>query len=44
MFWIATCAWCSFELATIFMAEVIFRVLLTEAMRPLISFRLGIGS
>jgi hypothetical protein len=29
--------------ATIFIADVILRVELTEAMRPLISFRLGIG-
>ena len=41
MFSIATCAWCNFEEATIFIAEVILRVLLTEAIRPLISFRLG---
>jgi len=31
------------ELATIFMAEVILRVELTEAIRPLISFNEAIG-
>lgn len=29
----ACCAWCNFELATIFMALVILRVLLTEDIR-----------
>ena len=42
MFSIITCAWCSLELATIFIALVILRVLLTEAIRFFISLSDGI--
>ena len=43
IFLICTCAWCSFDEATIFVALVILRVLLTEAIRFFISFSDGIG-
>ena len=43
MFPMAACALCNLAEATIFIAEVIFSVLLTEAIRPLISFSEGIG-
>ena len=44
MFSIMRWAWCSFDDATIFMALVIFRVLLTEPIRFFISFSEGILS
>jgi len=44
MFSIITCAWWSYDDATIFMALVIFLVLLTLAMRFFISFKLGMNN
>jgi hypothetical protein len=39
---VACCALCSLALDTSFMAEVIFSVLLTDPIRPFISFNVGI--